>query len=53
MLSVLFLYRWIGWLPGTVAAWAAAAAMIRSPALSQITTDSGLVHSGAEYSGCA
>src|SRR5215470_19082915 len=27
--------------------------MIRSPALSQTTTDSGLVHSGAEYSGCA
>jgi len=36
-----------------VAALAAASAMIRSPALSQVTTDSGLVHSGAEYSGCA
>ncbi len=53
MLSVLFLYSWIGCEPGTVAALAAASAMIRSPALSQITTDSGLVHSGAEYSGCA
>src|SRR5579875_3331492 len=41
------------WLPGTLAAVAAASAMIRSPALSQITTDKGLVHSGAEYSGCA
>src|SRR6266851_260599 len=39
--------------PGTVAARAAASAMTRSPALSQITTDSGLVHSGAEYSGWA
>ena len=53
MLSVLFLYSWMGALPGTVAALAAASAMTRSPALSQITTDSGLVHSGAEYSGCA
>ena len=53
MLSVLFLYRLIGCEPGTVAALAAASAMIRSPALSQVTTDSGLVHSGAEYSGCA
>src|SRR5689334_23154390 len=43
----------MGALPGTVAALAAASAMTRSPALSQITTDSGLVHSGAEYSGCA
>ena len=53
MLSVLFLYSWMGALPGTVAALAAASAMTRSPALSQSTTDSGLVHSGAEYSGCA
>ncbi len=53
MLSVLFLYSWMPWLPGTVAALAAASAMIRSPALSQMTTDSGFVHSGAEYSGCA
>ena len=53
MLSVLFLYSWMGALPGTVAALAAASAITRSPALSQITTDSGLVHSGAEYSGCA
>ncbi len=51
MLSVLFLYSWMGALPGTVAALAAASAITRSPALSQITTDSGLVHSGAEYSG--
>src|SRR5215469_3181896 len=43
----------MGALPGTVAALAAASAITRSPALSQITTDSGLVHSGAEYSGCA
>jgi hypothetical protein len=41
----------MGALPGTVAALAAASAITRSPALSQITTDSGLVHSGAEYSG--
>jgi len=53
LLSVLFLYSWMAWLPGTVAAFAAASAMIRSPALSQITTDRGLVVSGAEYSGCA
>ena len=53
MLSVLFLYSWMGELPGTVAALAAASAMTRSPALSQITIDSGFVHSGAEYSGCA
>src|SRR5712692_1292395 len=43
----------MGALPGMVAALAAASAMTRSPALSQITTDSGFVHSGAEYSGCA
>ena len=43
----------MGALPGTVAARAAASAMTRSPALSQITASSGLVHSGAEYSGCA
>ena len=53
MLSVLFLYSWMGALPGTVAARAAASAMIRSPALSQLTASSGLVHSGAEYSGWA
>src|SRR6202522_2607959 len=43
----------MGALPGTVAAFAAASAITRSPALSQITTDSGFVHSGEEYSGCA
>ena len=43
----------MGCVPGIVAALAAASAMIRSPALSHFTTDSGLVHSGAEYSGCA
>ena len=32
---------------------AAASAITRSPALSQITASNGLVHSGAEYSGCA
>ena len=53
MLSVLFLYSWMGAVPGTVAARAAASAITRSPALSQITAASGLVHSGAEYSGCA
>jgi len=40
--------------PGIVAAaWFAAAAMTRSPALSQITASRGLVTSGVEYSGCA
>src|SRR5215469_9028186 len=39
--------------PGIVTARAAASAMTRSPALSQMTAASGLVHSGAEYSGCA
>src|SRR6516225_8792115 len=39
--------------PGTMAALSAASAITRSPALSQITASSGLVHSGAEYSGCA
>jgi hypothetical protein len=36
-----------------LAARAAASAITRSPALSQMTAASGLVHSGAEYSGCA
>ena len=53
MLSVLFLYSWMGWPPGIAAAAVAAAAITRSPALSQITADSGSVVSGAEYSGCA
>ncbi len=53
MLSVLFLYSWIGDVPGTVAALAAASAITRSPALSQTTADRGLVVSGAEYSGWA
>ena len=39
--------------PGIVTARAAASAITRSPALSQMTASSGLVHSGAEYSGCA
>ena len=38
---------------GWRAAWTAASAITRSPALSQITAASGSVHSGAEYSGCA
>ncbi len=52
-MSVLFLYSWMGAAPGTVAALAAASAITRSPALSQITAARGLVHSGVEYSGWA
>ena len=43
---MLFLYSWIGDVPGTVAACAAASAITRSPALSQTTADRGLVVSG-------
>src|SRR3712207_8181608 len=40
--SVLFLYNWIGWVPGTRAARRAASAMTFSPALSHRTTSRGL-----------
>ncbi|SHT91215.1 Uncharacterised protein [Mycobacteroides abscessus subsp. abscessus] len=50
---MLFLYSCSRAAPGTLATWRAAASMTRSPALSQMTASNGLVHSGAEYSGCA
>ncbi len=50
---MLFLYSWIAAPLGMDPARDAASAITRSPALSQITASSGLVHSGAEYSGWA
>ncbi|CAB4922573.1 unannotated protein [freshwater metagenome] len=50
---MLFLYSWIGTLPGTRAARMDASAITRSPALSHSTMSRGLVTSGVEYSGCA
>jgi len=51
--SVLFLYSWMGWVPGMRAARRVASAMTRSPALSHRTMSRGFVTSGVEYSGWA